>query len=434
MDSVLLLGGGGFALVVALALIGVPVGAAMGLVGLGGAVWVIGLAGPVSIASTTIWDSLTNYTIAILPLFILMGNLASAAGLSSRLYQAMRTLVGHREGGLALATIGGCAGFGMVCGSSLATAATMGRIAIPEMKHAGYPMSLASGTIAAGGALGILIPPSTILVIYAFLASQSVKDLMLATLGPIVLGVSLYALAIFLSIKMGWETAPKVEKAGRRERVAALGDIAPTLAIFTAIMGGLYSGAFTANETGAIGASVVLVYGLVTGRLRWSELKAVAKETAVTCASLYFIVIGASIYNFFLTLSGLPFVLTDIFGGLISSPILLILVMTAAYLFLGAVMDSLAMLLLTVPLFAPIAQAAGIDLLWFGMYIVLMVEIALITPPVGMNLFVIKACHPEIRTQDLWRGVVPFVAADVVRLAILVAVPLVVTWLPQQAH
>ena len=434
MDPTLLLGAGGFCLLILLVLVEVPIGAAMGLVGLAGTAWVIGVQGTVSIASTTIWESLTNYTVSILPLFILMGNLASAAGLSERLYQSMRVLVGHREGGLAIATIGGCAGFGMVCGSSLATAATMGRIALPEMKRAGYPMSLAAGSVGAGGALGILIPPSTILVIYAFLANQSIKDLMLATLGPILIGISLYILAIFISLRSGYENAPKVEKATSRERLAALVDIAPTVGIFALVMGGLYAGLFTANETGAIGTAVVLFYGLLTRRLNWEKMKSVAKETAKTCAALYFIIIGAGIYNFFLTLSKLPFLLTDIFGGMIDTPLLLILVMTIAYLALGAVMDSLAMLLLTVPLFAPVAQAAGIDLLWFGIYVVLMVEIALITPPVGMNLFVIKAAHPEVRTQDLWRGVLPFVGADAIRLVILVAFPILITFLPHSAR
>ena len=433
MISGLVLGGLGFAAAIALIVLEVPVGVAMGLVGLAGCALIIGFEGTTAIGATTVWDSLTNYTLTVLPLFVLMGNLAAQAGLSSRLYSAMRALIGHRRGGLALATIGASAGFGMISGSSLATTATMGRIALPEMRSAGYSASLSSGTVAAGGTLGILIPPSTVLVIYAFIAEQSIRKLLLATAGPVILAVALYCFAIWLPILLGRSDAPSRARAGMGERRRAIADLASPLGVFALIMGGLYSGYFTANEAAAIGVAVVLVYGILTRTLPFDGFLAAARDTALTCGALYLVLIAANLFNFFLALSGLPFSLTSLFSGVLGQPLLVIAIMSVIYLALGTLMDSLAMLLLTLPLFVPIAQAAGIDLVWFGIYAVMVVEMGLITPPVGMNLFVLKTTAPDIRMIDLWRGVLPFVAADVVRVAIIIAFPAIVLWLPNHA-
>ncbi|MFV1878703.1 TRAP transporter large permease [Nioella sp.] len=427
------LGGLGFAAAIVLVLIEVPVGVAMGLVGLAGCAMILGISGTLVIGATTTWESLTNYTLTMLPLFVLMGNLAAQSELSSRLYAAMRTLIGHRRGGLALATIGASAGFGMISGSSLATTATMGRIALPEMRAGGYSDSLSSGTIAAGGTLGILIPPSTVLVIYAFLAEQSIRQLLLATAGPIVLAVFLYCLAIWLPILFGWSEAPRRERASVTERLNALKELAPPMGVFGLIMGGLYSGYFTANETAAVGVAVVLVYGIISRRLNFKRFMAAAMDTAITCGALYLVLIAANIFNFFLALSGLPFSLTALFAGILDNPLLVILVMSVIYILLGTLMDSLAMLLLTVPLFVPVAQAAGIDLIWFGIFAVMVVEMGLITPPVGMNLFVLKATNPDIPMTTLWRGVLPFVTADAVRIVLLIAFPALALWLPYAA-
>ncbi|MFT6076648.1 MAG: tripartite ATP-independent transporter DctM subunit [Yoonia sp.] len=433
MDSGLLYGGVGFAVVITLILLEVPVAVAMGLIALSGCALILGVSATVTIGATTIWDALTNYTLTMLPLFVLMGNLAAQSGLSARLYSAMRTLIGHRRGGLALATIGASAGFGMISGSSLATTATMGRIALPEMRAAGYSDSLASGTVAAGGTLGILIPPSTVLVIYAFLAEQSIRKLMLATAGPILLAITLYCCAIWIPILLGRSDAPRRDRASLTERYAALVELLPPLGVFGLIMGGLYSGYFTANETAAVGVAVVLAYGVLSRRLSFTGFLAAASDTAMTCGALYLVLIAANLFNFFLALSGLPFSLTDLFANILGTPLLVILLMSIIYLVLGTLMDSLAMLLLTVPLFVPIAQAAGIDLIWFGIYAVMVVEMGLITPPVGMNLFVLKAVNNDIPMTALWRGVLPFVAADIVRIALIVAFPMLVLWLPQNA-
>jgi len=434
MDSGLLFGGSGLFAVIVLIFLEVPVGVAMGLVGLAGCALILGVAQSGTIAATTIWDSLNNYTLTVLPLFVFMGNLASECGLSARLYGSMRTLVGHRRGGLALATVGASAGFGMISGSSLATTATMSRIAIPEMRSAGYSPSLSAGTVAAGGSLGILIPPSTILVIYAFLAEQSINSLLLGAMGPIVLAVALYCLAVYLPIAFGWAQAPDTQKATRNERWLAVQEVMPPVGVFVLMMGGLYSGVFTANETAAVGVGLIGVYGILSRRLSLAGFIAASISTSMTCGALYLMLIAANIFNFFLALSGLPFSLTSLFSGLIENPLLLILVMTGIYMLLGTVMDSLAMLLLTIPLFVPIAQAAGIDLVWFGIYAVMVVELGLITPPVGMNLFVIRVTCGDIRLVELWRGIAPFVCSDLIRIGVVVGVPALVLCLQLHAR
>lgn len=431
--SGLLLGGLGFAAAIIMIFLEIPVAVALGLVGLVGSGMIIGTTGAMTIGATTVWESVTNYTLTMLPLFVLMGNLAAQSGLSTRLYQSMSTLIGHRRGGLALATIGASAGFGMISGSSLATTATMGRIAMPEMLSAGYTRALSAGSVAAGGTLGILIPPSTVLVIYAFIAEQSIRELLLATAGPVFLAVLLYCMAIWVPVWLGWSVAPKRDRAEGQERSNALRELIPPVGIFALIMGGLYSGAFTANETAAIGASVVLAYGVLSRRLSSRGFVLAIMGTAKVCGALYLVLIGANLFNFFLALSGLPFSLTSLFSGILDQPFMVICLMLLIYLVLGTLMDSLAMLLLTVPLFVPVAQAAGIDLVWFGIFAITVVEMGLITPPVGMNLFVLKTVNPRIRLVELWRGVTPFVIADLIRVAIIIAIPAIVLWLPRGA-
>lgn len=430
MDSGLMIGGSGMLVVILLIFLEVPVGVAMGLVGLAGCAWILGAVPSSTIASSTVWNSLNSYTLTVLPLFVFMGNLAAECGLSSRLYNSMKQLIGHRKGGLALATVGASAGFGMISGSSLATTATMSRIAMPEMKSAGYSLSLSAGTVAAGGSLGILIPPSTILVIYGFLAEQSINSLLLAALGPIVLAIVLYCLAIYIPLLVGWEKAPDTPKANRAERINALKDVSAPVGVFAVMMGGLWFGLFTANETAAVGVGLVAAYGLLSRRLVLKGIVMASISTALTCGALYLVLIAANIFNFYLALSGLPFSLTSLFSDLIQHPLLLILLMTIIYLVLGTVMDSLAMILLTIPLFVPIADAAGINLVWFGIYAVMVVELGLITPPVGMNLFVVRVAFSEIRLVELWRGILPFVVADLLRIGIIVMIPAVVLWLP----
>lgn len=407
----------------------------MGIVGVAGTLWMLGPDATAIMSATSVWESISNYTLTMLPLFVLMGNLAVQSGLSTKLFRSMAVLLGHRRGGLALATVGASAGFGMIAGSSMAATATMSRIALPEMERAGYPRSLAAGTVAAGGTLGILIPPSSILVIYAFLAEQSIRKLMLATAGPVLLAIILYALAVWLPLvfnKTGFSGICR-ERANGPERRRAVIDMLPALLVFSIIMGGLYTGVFTANETAAMGAAVMLAYGIFSRNLSLRGFVTAALDTALTCGALYLVLIAANLFNGFLALTGLPFVLTDMFSGVMGSPLLVILVMTAIYFVLGMLMDEMAMLLLTIPLFVPICLMAGVDLIWFGIYAVTIVEIGLIVPPGGMNLFVLKATSPSYKIAEIWKGVVPFIMVDILRLAIIIAFPALVLWLPMNS-
>lgn len=435
MNDGLILGAAGFAITFVLILLEVPVGVAMGIVGVAGTLWMLGPDATAIMSATSVWESVSNYTLTMLPLFVLMGNLAVQSGLSTKLFRSMAVLLGHRRGGLALATVGASAGFGMIAGSSLAATATMSRIALPEMERAGYPRPLAAGTVAAGGTLGILIPPSSILVIYAFLAEQSIRKLMLATAGPVLLAITLYALAVWLPLvfnKTGFSGICR-ERANGPERRRAVIDMLPALLVFTIIMGGLYTGIFTANETAAMGAAVMLGYGVCSRNLSLHGFVTAALDTALTCGALYLVLIAANLFNGFLALTGLPFALTDMFGGVMDSPMMVILVMTVIYFVLGMLMDEMAMLLLTIPLFVPICLMAGIDLIWFGIYAVTIVEIGLIVPPGGMNLFVLKATSPSYKIAEIWKGVVPFIVADILRLAIIIALPALVLWLPMNS-
>lgn len=436
MTDGLVLGAIGFAVTFVLILLEVPVGVAMGLMGIAGMLWILGVDATAIMSATSVWESISNYTLTMLPLFVLMGNLAVQSGLSTKLFRAMAALLGHRRGGLALATIGASAGFGMIAGSSMAATATMSRIALPEMERAGYPRRLAAGTVAAGGTLGILIPPSSILVIYAFLSEQSIRKLMLATAGPVILAILLYALAVWLPLVLGKSGFSGIcrDRPNNAERRAAFLDMSPALLVFGIVMGGLYTGIFTANETAAMGAAVMLAYGILSRNLSLRGFATAALDTALTCGALYLVLIAANLFNGFLALTGLPFALTDMFSGVMDSPMMVILIMTAIYFVLGMLMDEMAMLLLTIPLFVPICQMAGIDLIWFGIYAVTIVELGLIVPPGGMNLFVLKATNPDYKIVDIWKGVVPFIIADLLRLAIIILVPALVLWLPMNAH
>lgn len=435
MNDGFTMGAVGFAITFVLIMLEVPVGVAMGIVGVAGTLWMLGPDATAIMSATSVWESISNYTLTMLPLFVLMGNLAVQSGLSTKLFRSMAVLLGHRRGGLALATVGASAGFGMIAGSSMAATATMSRIALPEMERAGYPRPLAAGTVAAGGTLGILIPPSSILVIYAFLAEQSIRKLMLATAGPVLLAIILYALAVWLPLvfnKTGFSGICR-ERANGPERRRAVIDMLPALLVFSIIMGGLYTGVFTANETAAMGAAVMLAYGVFSRNLSLRGFVTAALDTALTCGALYLVLIAANLFNGFLALTGLPFVLTDMFSGVMGSPLLVILVMTAIYFVLGMLMDEMAMLLLTIPLFVPICLMAGVDLIWFGIYAVTIVEIGLIVPPGGMNLFVLKATSPSYKIAEIWKGVVPFIMVDILRLAIIIAFPALVLWLPMNS-
>ena len=424
MDIDSLVGGGlSFAGVLVLMALNVPIGISMLVVGFVGFALISGFDPAMVVLGTTPFEAVSNYTLSVMPLFVLMGNLANGAKLSRDLYDAAYAIVGHLKGGLAMSTVGACAGFGMICGSSIATAATMAQMAGPEMKRHGYSPSLTAGSIAAGGTLGIIIPPSVILVVYAYLTEQAIQDLFLAALVPGAIAVFLYMLAIRIYLFVYPNAGAQGEKKPLSARFLAVWKVFPIISIFLIIMMGLYLGFFTATEAAAVGVILVLGLIIIRGKFSWGMLKRVLWTTTKTVGALYLIVIGASVFNFLITVTQLPFTVVAFIDALHLSQFGVILVIVAIYLVLGSLMDSLAMLFLTIPVFYPVIVAAGIDPVWFGIFAVLVVEIGMISPPVGMNLFVIQGVLPDIELTKIWAGTVPFLLADVVRIALLIIFP-----------
>ncbi len=429
IDS-LINGGLSFAVVLVLMAFNVPIGVSMLVVGFVGFGLISGFDPAMVVLGTTPFEAVSNYTLSVMPLFVLMGNLANSARLSRDLYDAAYAVVGHMKGGLAMSTVGACAGFGMICGSSIATAATMAQMAGPEMKRHGYSPALTAGSIAAGGTLGIIIPPSVILVVYAYLTEQSIQELFLAALIPGAIAVLLYMLAIRIYLFIYPEAGAQGERLPMAERLAAVWKVFPVVSIFAIIMLGLYLGFFTATECAAVGVILVLALIIIKGQFSWDMLKQVLWSTAKTVGSLYMIVIGASVFNFLITITQLPFTVVEFIDSLHLSPTGVILLIVAIYLVLGSLMDSLAMLFLTIRVFYPVIIASGIDPVWFGVFAVLVVEFGLISPPVGMNLFVIQGVLPEIPLKKIWAGTIPFLLADVVRIALLIMFPAMCLFLP----
>ena len=423
-------GGLAFAAVLILMVLNVPIGIAMLVVGFTGFAMISGFDPAIFVLGTAPFDAVSKYTLSVLPLFVLMGNLANSSNLSRNLYDAAYAIVGHYKGGLAMSTVGACAGFGMICGSSIATAATMSQMAGPEMRRHGYSDALISGSIASGGTLGIIIPPSVILVIYAYLTEQSVQELFFAALIPGIIAVVLYMIAIRVYLLIYPSQGGYGVKMPLKERISALSKVFPIFLIFVIMMGGLYLGFFTATESAAVGVILVLIFIFFRGQLKLNLLKDAVWTTIKTVGSLYLIVIGASIFNYLITVTQLPFAVVDFINYLELTPLGVILVICAIYLVLGTVMDSLAMLFLTIPVFYPVIVDAGIDPVWFGIFAVIVVEFGLISPPVGMNLFVIKGVMQKTPLQTIWFGTLPFLMTDVIRLALIIAFPAICLYLP----
>lgn len=417
--------------VLLLAFLRVPLGIALLAVSLTGISWLNSWDAARTMLPMTLTEAAFSYDLAVVPLFILMGNILSRTGISSDLFRAANAFLGAVRGGLALATMVTCAGFSAVCGSSFATAATMAKVAYPSMQKYGYSDSLASATIAAGGTLGILIPPSIILMIYGILTQQNIGELFVAGVLPGLLGLALYMLAIYLVALIKPEHAPRGERMPMRERWASLAGVWPFVALFLLIIGGLYLGWFTATEAGGMGAGMALLIALAQRRLGWSRFWLVMQETAVTSVMLYVVLFGAMLFSQFISFSGLADELLALVQGSGLSKTGILLAILAVFLALGCVMDAMAIVLIFVPLFTPTLVANGFDLVWFGIIVVVLTEIGLITPPVGMNVFVIKANLPRVSIATIFKGLVPFIAADIVRLALLVAFPAISLYLVQ---
>jgi C4-dicarboxylate transporter, DctM subunit len=414
----------------------VPIGAAMLLTGLCGTWIVTGSAVPALAALKTLtFDTFSSHSLSIIPLFLLMGQFATRSGLSEALFRATADWVGHRRGGLAIASVGACAGFGAVCGSSLATAATMGQVALPELRRNGYSGALATGVLAAGGTLGILIPPSIILVIYAVLTEQNIVKMFMAALIPGIVAALGYVLTVAIIVRVSPSSSGALPKKSMAERLTSLQGVWPVAAIFVLVIGGIYAGWFTPTEGAAVGAVATGLYAFATGRLDWSTLVACALETATATAMIYFVILGAAVFNTFLALTQLPQAAADWVQVSGLGPLVILAMILACYLVLGCVMDSLSMMLLTIPVFFPVVMALDFGLspeetaIWFGILVLIVVEVGLITPPVGLNLFIINSMAPGVSISETYRGVLPFVVSDIVRTVILVAFPAITLWL-----
>ena len=388
-----------------------------------------------NLLNTAPFGRVSNYTLSVLPLFLLMGHLATRAGLSRLLFDAARACVGHRRGGLAVSTIGGCAGFGAVCGSSIATGATMAAVALPEMRRHGYSGALATGTLAAGGTLGILFPPSIILVLYAIITEQSSGKLFLAALLPGVLATLGYSAAISAYVRLNPDAGPAAAPMPLAERIRCIGRAWPVAAIFVTVIGGIYLGVFTPTEAAAIGATAIALVALVSGQLSRAALSASLLDTARATGMIFLILIGAEVFNSFLALSQIPATLASTLGASGLAPMAILIGVLLVYLVLGCVMDSLAMILLTVPVFFPLVT--GLDLgytheeiaIWFGVMALIAVEIGLITPPIGLNVYAINAMDPGVPLGESFRGTMPFLLSGFALLAIILSVPSVCLWL-----
>jgi tripartite ATP-independent transporter DctM subunit len=378
------------------------------------------------------FEAVFPYSLSVVPLFVMMGVFAAHAGLSQALYRAVGVFVGHVRGGLAFATVGACALFGAICGSSLATAATMGRVAIPEMRRAGYADSLSAASVAAGGTLGVLIPPSIILVIYGLLTETSIGALFVAAIVPGALGALLYAGAVRVSTALDPDRAPAGPRADWRERRRALSGVWSVVLLFAVVIGGIYFGWFSPTEAAAVGAAGAFLLALLRGGLTRTALADATAEIARTTGMIFLILVGASFFNYFVETSGLPLRVVDWFEALGLGPTGSLILILAFYVVLGCFLDALSMILLTIPFIFPVAEALGFDPVWFGILIVTVAEIGLITPPVGMNLFVVQGTVEGLRQGTVVRGILPFVGADLVRLVLLVSLPGLVLWLPAQ--
>lgn len=407
----------------------VPIGVAMIVVGtVAYGLWA-GWTPALAYLKSAPYQKFSTHSFSIVPLFLLMGHFAARAGLTRILFDAGNTWIGHRRGGVAMAAIAACGGFGAIAGSSLATAATMGQVALPELRKQGYSGALATGALAAGGTLGILIPPSIILVIYAILTEQNVAKMFMAAMIPGILAMLGYMLAVAVYVRLFPGAGPSVGRRGARERLRSLARVWPVLMIFLIVIGGIYTGIFTPTEAAAVGAFITGVTAVVQGGMRLQGLTECVLATALSTGMIFLIVLGADLFNAFLALTRTPHLAADLIAGLSVSPLMVLAAMLLLYFLLGCVMDSLSMILLTIPIFFPIIMGLDFGLspeetaIWFGILALIVVEVGLITPPIGLNVYIINAMAGDVPMMETFKGVLPFLLSDGIRVIILIFFP-----------
>ena len=420
----------GLVILFGMLLLGVPIGLALTFVGTVGTAAIIGIDPALSLLGQTYFDNSRAYSLSILPLFLMMGNFVVQSGIANDLYTAAYAWMRHRKGGLAMATVIACGGFSSVCGSSLATASTMTKIAMPSMRRFKYPDSLSTASIAAGGTLGILIPPSVILVFYGIMTQQDIGRLFLAGIIPGIIGVLLYVVAVRISIVVGKIDLPTEPKLPLTERLRALKGVIGALGLFVFVMGGIYLGVFTPTESAGMGAGGAFLLVMLQRRMNARELLRTLYETAKTSASMFLILFGALTFANYVNLSGMGTDIKDIVT-VTNNPLVAILIITLIYVALGCVLEGLSMITLTVPIFYPIVAGLGYDLIWFGVYVVIVTELSYITPPVGLNAFVLKSVVKDVSLGTIFRGLWPFLMVDVVRVGLILAFPVLVLFLPR---
>jgi tripartite ATP-independent transporter DctM subunit len=423
------LGAWSFAILLLLIAVRLPIGLAMFTVGSAGYVLLSGWSSYLAYIKTTPFFLFSNYTLSVIPLFILMGAFAERSGLSQALFAAANAFMGHLRGGMAMAAIGACTAFGSICGSSVATTATMGRAAFPELRRYGYADALSTGTLAVGGTLGILIPPSVILIVYAISTEQNIAKLFMAALVPGIMAALFYILVIAWKVRRDPAAGPAGPRAEGAERRKAAIEVLPVIAIALTVLGGIYGGVFTPTEGAAVGAIATLLVGLAYRRLGWAEIRASLVQTAELSAMIFIILLGAEVFNAFLARSDLPFMAAEFISDLGWPSYGVLMALLVFYIILGGVMDELAMILLTLPIFFPIVMALdfGLDAeelaIWFGILVLVIVGIGLVAPPIGLNVFVMSAIAKDVPITATYRGVMPFLAADLFRLALLLLFP-----------
>ena len=437
MDPNLLIGTAGLAALVALIAVRMPIAYAMILVGGGGMILLSDPGVVLAQLKNLAYSQFSIYDLSVLPMFVLMGNIASRAGLSQDLFRAANAWLGWMRGGVAMAAVAACAGFGAVCGSSLATAATMGQVALPELRRYRYSPELATGTLAAGGVLGILIPPSVVLVVYAIVVEASIVTMFIAAFVPGLIAVVFFLVTIAIYVRVRPGSGPAGEQVPRREFIESTVRVAPVVVIFAVVIGGIYFGFFNPTPAAAVGVFMVTLFGVVRGTVRWEAMKEGLLDTAATAGMIYLILFGAQLLNIFMARGGVPQAAAAMMVNSGLSPMMILFVLIVALIVLGCLMDSLSMILLAIPFFWPVI--AGLDFgmsvedlkIWFGILALVLVELGLITPPVGMNVYVISALAKDVPMSRIFLGVMPFFGAELFRVALLVAFPALSLWLPK---